>query len=125
MQAPFHGMHAGQLLTAKLQHRTSELLELGSITHPGMRRLLMACWDPEPLLRPTMDGLIAELNGLALQCLGEDRALAMFPDLARVLSNKRRTLQLPGTGGGGVAANSNTRSSAAGGSGCSNAGNVS
>ncbi|WIA40607.1 hypothetical protein OEZ86_013945 [Tetradesmus obliquus] len=90
-QVPFHGMHPGQLLNAKLTHPTSQLLPLPEAAPPALASLCLACWEEQPGRRPSMQGVIQQLNALALELLGEEAALLAFPDLARQVLAQRRS----------------------------------
>jgi acyl carrier protein phosphodiesterase len=91
LQAPFCGMHPGQLLNAKLTHLTSQLLPLPDSAPAALASLCLACWEEEPSQRPSMQGVIEQLNGMALQLLGDDQAMLVFPDLARHVMAQRRS----------------------------------
>ncbi|KAF6253847.1 hypothetical protein COO60DRAFT_383790 [Scenedesmus sp. NREL 46B-D3] len=95
-QAPFHGMHPGQLLNAKLTHPTSQLLPLPDSAPPALAGLCLGCWAEEPGQRPSMQGVIEQLNCMALELLGEDQALLAFPDLARHVMAQRRSAAAAG-----------------------------
>jgi hypothetical protein len=91
LQAPFCGMHPGQLLNAKLIYPTSQLLLLPDSAPAALASLCLACWAEEPSQRPSMQGVIEQLNGMALHLLGEDQAMLAFPDLARHVMAQRRS----------------------------------
>jgi len=54
-QAPFYGMHPGQLLHLKLTWPTSELLLLPLSTPAAIAELCLECWAEEPAARPADD----------------------------------------------------------------------
>jgi hypothetical protein len=83
-------MNPGQVLGLKLEKPTSKLLPFPDDTSEPLVQLAMDCWAEAPASRPAMHEVIADLNGMALQLLGEEGALAMFPDMARMLSALRR-----------------------------------
>lgn len=86
VQAAFYGMHAGQLMASKLQHVTADLLTLPAATPARLRQLCLHCWAPDPRARPAIEAVVVELNHCAVECLGEGRALGLFPDAARSLA---------------------------------------
>jgi hypothetical protein len=89
-------MHPGQLLNAKLTHPTSQLLPLPDSAPAALASLCLACWQEEPSQRPSMQGVIEQLNGMALQLLGDDQAMLVFPDLARHVMAQRRSAAAAG-----------------------------
>jgi len=89
-QAPFYGMHPGQLLSLKLSQHTSQLLPFPPSTPSGMAQLCLDCWTAEPLERPSMAAVVQRINDLAVTLLGQEQAVAMFPDVAASLAAQRR-----------------------------------
>lgn len=89
-QAPFYGMHPGQLLNAKLLHPTLQLLPFTDVAPPALVSLCTSCWSEDPAQRPTMQGVVEHLNCMAVDLLGEEQAVAAFPDIARAISAQRR-----------------------------------
>ena len=98
LQTPFWGMNPGQVLSLKLHQPTSVLLPFPKGTSEPLVQLAIDCWAEVPASRPAMHEVIADLNGLALQLLGEEGALAMFPDMARMLSAMRQAGICKGAG---------------------------
>jgi hypothetical protein len=97
LQAPFYGMHVGQLMAAKLQRQAGDLLPLPNSLPPCLRQLCSSCLAADPAARPTMDAVVSRLNQCAVECLGEGWALGLFPDLARALVAARRQQQQQAT----------------------------
>lgn len=89
-QAPFYGMHPGQLLSLKLSQHTSQLLPFPPSTPHGLAQLCLECWTVEPLERPSMVAVVQRINDLAVTLLGQEQAVAMFPDVAASLAAQRR-----------------------------------
>jgi hypothetical protein len=83
-------MHPGQLLSLKLTHDTSELLPLPPGAPAGLCDLCRDCWASEPAARPAMAAVVCCINSLAVDLLGEEQAVALFPDVAASLSARRR-----------------------------------
>jgi hypothetical protein len=107
VQAPFYGMHPGQLLSRKLSQHTSQLLHFPPSTPPCLVLLCLDCWANEPARRPTMAAVVQRINDLAVTLLGQQQAVAMFPDVAASLAAQRRQ-----------AAMAASAAAAAGGAGC-------
>jgi hypothetical protein len=97
LQAPFYGMHPGQLLSLKLSHPTSQLLPFPDSTPQGLAQLCQDCWSESPPERPSMASVVQRINDLAVSLLGQDQAVAMFPDVAASLAAQRRQATLMAT----------------------------
>lgn len=48
------------------------------------------CWEDDPLARPAMEDVISSLNLLVVDLMGPDRAMAAFPDMAKLVLALRR-----------------------------------
>lgn len=94
-QAPFYGMHPGQLLSLKLSHHTSQLLPFTPMTPPSLAQLCLDCWSEEPSQRPSMPAVVQRINDLTVTLLGQEQAVAMFPDVAASLAAQRRQAAVP------------------------------
>jgi len=58
------------------------------------------CWA-DPPARPQMDGVVTALNHLVIDLMGQDRAIAAFPDVAKlVLAQRRAAAAAAGAAGG-------------------------
>jgi hypothetical protein len=90
LQAPFYGMHPGQLLSRKLSQHTSQLLHFPPSTPACLVQLCLDCWADEPARRPSMAAVVQRINDLAVTLLGQQQAVAMFPDVAASLAAQRR-----------------------------------
>ncbi|KIZ05372.1 Serine/threonine-protein kinase HT1 [Monoraphidium neglectum] len=115
--APFHGMNPGQLMSAKLSRPTADMLPLPDWVPRGLAELCQGCWRDDPACRPPMEGVIAALNRLAVELLGQDRAVAAFPDVAKLVLAMRRA-----AAAATAAASADPHSSGGGGSGGAEAG---
>ena len=93
-QAPFYGMHPGQLLSLKLSQHTSQLLPFPATAPAGLTQLCLDCWAAEPSQRPSMPTVVQTINELAVSLLGQEQAVAMFPDVAASLAAQRRQAAL-------------------------------
>lgn len=93
-QAPFYGMHPGQLLSLKLSQHTSQLLPFPAMAPAGLTQLCLDCWAAEPSQRPSMSTVVQTINELAVSLLGQEQAVAMFPDVAASLAAQRRQAAL-------------------------------
>lgn len=102
-QAPFYGMHPGQLLSLKLSQHTRELLPFPPSTPPGFAQLCLDCWAEHPPARPGMAAVVQRINELAVSLLGQEQAVAMFPDVAASLAAQRRQAALAAAAAGAVA----------------------
>lgn len=101
MQPPFYGMHPGQLLSRKLSQHTSQLLPFPQATPPGLAQLCLDCWAQDASQRPSMTAVVSRINDLAVTLLGQEQAVAMFPDVAASLAAQRRSAAIAGGGAGG------------------------
>lgn len=94
LQAPFYGMHPGQLLSLKLSQNTSQLLPFPASTPQGLAQLCLDCWSESPPQRPSMASVVQRINELAVGLLGQEQAVAMFPDVAASLAAQPRQVAL-------------------------------
>eukprot|EP00879_Flechtneria_rotunda_P029217 GHRR01031503.1.p1 GENE.GHRR01031503.1~~GHRR01031503.1.p1 ORF type:complete len:106 (+),score=39.70 GHRR01031503.1:297-614(+) len=83
-------MHPGQLMMLKLSHHTDKLLNFPDTAPPAIAALCTACWADDPTQRPTMRAVVDALNQVALDLLGEEVAVMVFPDVARALIAQRK-----------------------------------
>lgn len=88
-QAAFAGIHPGEVLSLKLHHDPSHLLPFPLGTPPALVLLAQSCWAQDPSQRPPMTSVVSQLNAIALDLLGVEWCLGMFPDVARLVSSRR------------------------------------
>ena len=60
-EEPFKGMHPMQIM----KHiDAGKRLEIPQDAHPGLRTMILACWDADPSKRPTFEQILADLSSL-------------------------------------------------------------
>lgn len=77
------------MLSLKLHHDPSDLLPFPLSTPPALVLLAQSCWAQYPSQRPPMTSVVSQLNAIALDLLGVEWCLGMFPDVARLVSSRR------------------------------------
>ena len=63
-QEPFKGMHPMQVPRAVVDKKERPLVPAGIVGAQGYVELMVACWDHEPVRRPSFSEILTRLSGI-------------------------------------------------------------